>query len=292
MCSPLSKSLIAGAIGESGSLLGTLSALPLEEAEKNGVKFATSVGADSLTGLRAKSAEEILQATAKPGFPWPSPTVDGYFFPKSPFEIYAAGEQAHVPLLAGSNSAEGSYQAILGREAPTVENYRKALQRLYGDKGDQVFNLYSASTEAGVMDAAQDLASDRFISYSTWKWIDLSTKTGGKPTYYYLYSRPRPAPASGPTPRGAVHSAEIEYAMGNLDLNKVFAWTPDDYKVSKVMQDFFANFIKTGNPNSPGAPAWPTYAKGQRMIIDVDSRAERERMRARYELLDSLNVGK
>jgi para-nitrobenzyl esterase len=292
MCSPLSKSLIAGAIGESGSLLGTLSALPLEEAEKNGVKFATSVGADSLTGLRAKSAQEILQATAKPGFPWPSPTVDGYFFPKSPFEIYAAGEQAHVPLLAGSNSAEGSYQAILGREAPTVENYRKALQRLYGDKGDQVFNLYSASTEAGVMDAAQDLASDRFISYSTWKWIDLSTKTGGKPTYYYLYSRPRPAPASGPTPRGAVHSAEIEYAMGNLDLNKVFAWTPDDYKVSKVMQDFFANFIKTGNPNSPGAPTWPTYAEGQRMIIDVATRAERERVRARYELLDSLNVGK
>src|SRR6185369_13585611 len=174
----------------------------------------------------------------------------------------------------------------------TVENYRKALQKLYGDKGDQVFNLYSASTEAEVMDAAQDLASDRFISYSTWKWVDLSTKTGGKPTYYYLYSRPRPAPASGPTPSGAVHSAEIEYAMGNLDLNKVFAWTSDDYKVSKVMQDFFANFIKTGNPNGPGAPAWPTYAEGQRMIIDVDSRAERERMRARYELLDSLNVGK
>ena len=292
MCSPLSKNLIAGAIGESGSLLGTLSALPLEEAEKNGVKFSTSAGADSLAALRAKSAEEILTATAKPGFPWPSPTVDGYFFPKSPFEIYAAGEQAHVPLLAGSNSAEGSYQGILGREAPTVENYRKALQRLYGDKSDQVFNLYSATTEAAVMDAAQDLASDRFISYSTWKWMDLSTKTGAKPTYYYLYSRPRPAPASGPTPRGAVHAAEIEYAMGNLDLNKVFAWTPDDYKVSKVMQDFFANFIKTGNPNSSGVPVWPTYAEGQRMIIDVDTRAEKERVRARYELLDSLNVWK
>jgi para-nitrobenzyl esterase len=80
--------------------------------------------------------------------------------------------------------------------------------------------------------------------------------------------------------------------MGNLDLNKVFAWTPDDYKVSKVMQDFFANFIKTGNPNGPGVPAWPTYAEGQRMIIDVDSRAERERVRARYELLDSSSVRK
>src|SRR4030095_9675541 len=173
--------------------LGTLSAMPLEEAEKNGVKFAASVGVDSLAALRAKPAQEILDATAKPGTSWPTPTIDGYFFPKSPFEIYAAGEQAHVPLLAGSNSEENPYVVILGRDAPTVENYRKALLKLYNDKADQIFHLYPDATEEEVKSAAQDLASDRFISYSTWKWVDLSTKTGGKPTYYYLYSRPRPA---------------------------------------------------------------------------------------------------
>ena len=91
--------------------------------------------------------------------------------------------------------------------------------------------------------AATDLAGDRFISFSTWKWIDLQSKTGGKPVYRYLFSRPRPASAAG-----AVHSAEIEYAMGNLATNKVFAWTPDDYKVSAIMQQYFANFIKTAQP--------------------------------------------
>lgn len=300
MGSPLSKSLIAGAIGESGSLLGTLSAMPLNEAERNGLKFASSVGADSLAALRAKSAEDILEATAKPGMPWPSPTIDGYFFPKSPFEIFAAGEQAHVPLMVGSNSEENPYVVILGRETPTVENYRKALQRLYADKADQIFNLYPASTEAGVIEAAQDLASDRFISYSTWKWIDLSTKTGGKPTYYYLFSRPRPelrtqtsgSTSPGPSPRGAAHSAEIEYAMGNLDSNQVYAWTPDDHKISRVMQEYFANFIKTGNPNGRGLPVWPTFAKGERMTIDVETRAERERVRQRYEFMDQFYVGK
>ena len=294
MCSPLSRNLIAGAIGESGSLLGTLSAMPLAEAEKNGVNFATSIGADSLAALRAKSAQEILDATAKPGTPWPAPNVDGYFFPKSPFEIYAAGEQAHVPLMAGSNSEENPYFVILGREAPTVENYRKALQRLYAAKADQIFNLYPASTEEEVKSAAQDLASDRFISYSTWKWVDVATKTGTKATYYYLYSRPRPAltsppPTPMPPPRGAAHSAEIEYAMGNLDLNHVYAWTPDDYRISKIIQEYFANFIKTGNPNGTGLPAWPKFAEGQRMIIDVDTRAEREKVRARYEFMDQLN---
>ena len=204
---------------------------------------------------------------------------------------------------------------VLGREKPTVENYQKALHRLYPNNADEVFKLYPASTEAEVMDAARELASDRFISFSTWKWIDLATRTGGKPTYYYLFSRPRPPMRSEmgnatpglaggvvrgssstanqpPAPRGAVHSAEIEYAMGNLELNKVFAWTSDDYKVSKVMQEYFANFIKTGNPNGRGLPNWPKFANGQRMVIDVTSAAEAEKVRARYQFLDRVSQTK
>lgn len=307
MASPLSKDLIAGAIGESGSILGTLPAVPLAEGEQSGIKFAASVGATSLAALRAMPAEQLLQATGKPGTPFPSSTIDGYLFPKPPIDIYLAGEQAQVPLLVGSNSEEIPYFGVLGREQPTVENYRKALQRLYADKADDVIKLYPATNEAEVIDAATDLASDRFISYSTWKWIDLATKTGGKPTYYYNYARPRPAMrtemgnasagfAGGvvkgaqanpmPQPRGAVHSAEIEYAMGNLDSNKVYAWTPDDYKVSQIMQEYFANFIKTGNPNSAGLPTWPTFVTGKRMTIDVETRAEPEKVRVRYQFLE------
>ena len=314
MASPLSKDLIAGAIGESGSIIGAFSPLPLADAEQNGIKFATSVGATSLATLRAMPAQQLLDATAKQGIP-SAATVDGYLLPKTPVEIYAAGEQAHVPLLAGSNNEEIGHSGVLGREAPSVENYRKALQFLYGDKADAVFTLYPASTEAEVMDAARDLASDRFISYSTWKWLDLATKTGGKRTYYYNYARSRPAmraemgnstaglaggvvkgpPAAAnplPRPRGAVHSAEIEYAMGNLDSNKVYAWTTDDYKVSRIMQEYFANFVKTGDPNGPGLPAWPTFDTGQRMTIDVDTRAEPEKVRTRYQFLDQFYIKK
>ena len=315
MASPLSKNLIAGAIGESGSMIGGLSATPLADGEQNGVKFATGLGKDgtlSLADLRGIPAEQLLEATGKQGTPRFSPTVDGYFFPKAPPDIYAAGEQAHVPLLAGSNSEEMTAFAVLGREKPTIESYKKALQRLYNDKSEEVFKLYPAANDAEVIDAAQDLASDRFIAYSTWKWVDLATKTGGKPTYYYLYARPRPAMrkemgdaapglAGGvvrgqanqaPPSRGAVHSAEIEYAMGNLDSNKVYDWTPDDHKVSKVLQEYFANFVKTGNPNGTGLPNWPKFDAGQRMIIDVNTRAESDKVRARYQFLDQFYVKK
>ena len=92
-------------------------------------------------------------------------------------------------------------------------------------------------------------------------------------------------------PRGAAHSAEIQYAMGNLDLDNRYAWEPEDRKVSETMQAYFVNFIKTGNPNGPGLPEWPAYeAKTDymRMRIDAVSTAEPETDRARYLVLDTI----
>ena len=81
MASPLSKGLMAGAIGESGAMINpTLPPVPLADAEKKGLAFATGVGATSLQALRAMPAEALLQATAKPGAPsFQSATIDGYF---------------------------------------------------------------------------------------------------------------------------------------------------------------------------------------------------------------------
>jgi para-nitrobenzyl esterase len=92
-----------------------------------------------------------------------------------------------------------------------------------------------------------------------------------------------------PQARGAVHSAEIEYAMGNLSTNKVYAWTKDDYKVSQIMQEYFANFIKKGNPNGAGLPNWPAVNSAKPvpvMHIDVKTRVEPETQADRYLFMD------
>ena len=102
MASPLSRSLIAGAIGESGGMIHpTFEPVPLAEGEKVGAGFLTANGAATLADARALTAQALLDATAKPGTPRFPITVDGYYLPKTPAEIFAAGEQAKVPLLAG-----------------------------------------------------------------------------------------------------------------------------------------------------------------------------------------------
>ncbi len=310
MAAPATKDLLKGAIAESGSLLGLQPLPTLAQGEATGTAFGTSMSAASLAALRALPAQQLLEASGKQGAPRFSPIVDGYFLPRSPAEIFAAGQQAHVPLLVGWNSQEMAYQMILGPNAPTRENYHAAVQKLYGEQAADIQRLYPAATDADAEQAATDLAGDRFIAYSTWKLADAQLQTGGQPVYRYLYARPRPAmtPEMGnatanlaggvtrgtgnatpaPPAKGAVHSAEIEYALGNLPGNKVFAWTPDDYQVSKTMQGYFANFIKTGNPNGAGLPTWPAASQqnGQVLRLDVATKAEPDQTRARYQYLE------
>src|SRR5215470_5833990 len=115
MVSPLSKDLIAGAIGESGAITGALPAVPLSKAEADGSKFVASLGAESLAALRAMPAQQILEPAYKGGYAsvgrFPI-TIDGYFLPADPATIYASGKQARIPLLAGWNSEEAGWQGF------------------------------------------------------------------------------------------------------------------------------------------------------------------------------------
>jgi para-nitrobenzyl esterase len=312
MASPLSKNLIAGAIGESGSIMGNLAAVPLSAGEKGGEKFAEMAGTKSITDLRKLPAEKLLEIGANHEWELFKITVDGYFLPAQPAAIFESGQQAHVPLLVGWNSEEMNYRALMGQASPTKENFSNLVKKVYGAHADEILKVYNPSSDEETEQVATDLAGDRFIGFSTWKWSDLQSKTGGKPVYRYMYARPRPEMRSemgnaraglaggvvkdsnakkAPAATGAVHSAEIEYAMGNLPTNRVYDWQPEDYKVSEIMQAYFANFIKTGNPNGLGVPEWPSIKNNSTvpvMHIDVNTRVEMEKNRDRYLLLDKL----
>ncbi len=283
--------------------------VPLAEGEKQGVEFLQKAGIKSIKELRAMSTRdiyEIYNESKRFGFPI---VIDNYFLPKTLPQIFAAKEQAQVPLLLGWNSAEIPGGAFMFGMPNTTENFITRVKKEYPNDAEEVLKLYPHSNEKEVELSATQLASDRFISYSTWKWFDLHRNNSTQPVYRYLYSKIRPdlvdkslasglaggtVRADGSTPRpkaiGAPHACEIEYAMGNLHRVKDYAWTADDYKVSDTMLNYFANFIKTGNPNGEKLPEWTVAKSGDStppvMIIDTESRTEKSAIDARYEFLD------
>ena len=288
MVSPLTRNLIVGSIGESGSALPPFHPLTLADAEKKGMDFAESLQVPTLAMLRAIPADKLLSVQDFQGAHW-GPDIDGYYLTEPPEATYAAGKAAKAASLIGSNSQEGGAGAILGDTAPTIANYQAGLQKKYGVDADSLFQLYPAASDADVRRAATELASDAFIAASTWNWFD-HQRRGGWPTYYYYYTHVRPQPtaykATGPAAYGALHSAEIEYALGNLDANPAYAWTDDDRKVSVTMSGYWANFIKTGNPNGSDLPLWPQAPADagqiQRQVIDVDTHRAAFPEQARY----------
>ncbi|MEP7230801.1 MAG: carboxylesterase family protein [Ginsengibacter sp.] len=312
MASPLSKNLIAGAIGESGAGINpTLAPVSLADAEKAGADFAKTAGYPTIAQLRKLSTRdvyEIYNESKRFGF---SVVLDGYFLSKTLPQIFNSKEQAQVPLLVGWNSAEIPGQAFMQGQPYKDENYVARVKHDYPNDFETVLKLYPHNSEKDIELSATALAADRFIAYSTWKWFELQVNNSPKPVYRYLFSRIRPPLADNsmtpglaggtvkkdseapkpPPPVGAAHASEIEYCMGNLNLVNDYAWTPDDYKVSETMFNYFANFIKTGNPNDGKLPAWDSAKAGEHtppvMVLDVESKTVNATNDDRYEFLDN-----
>ena len=299
MASPLSKNLFHRAIGESGAFFGrSLRLKSLAEAEKVGTEFAESLGASSLSAMRAKSGADLLDAVAKGNaFRFPQ-DVDGYFFPEDPRAIFESGRQAHVALLAGWNHDEGNYHMIFAKEEPTAKNFVEVAHKWFDDHADEFLKLYPASTDEEAKASAGDLGGDQFIAFSTWKWLELQLATGGSPVYRYEFddAPPRAAGDKNPDPPAAYHSAEIEFVFEALD-SKPLPWRPEDKKLSDLMSTYWSNFAKTGNPNGENAPAasdlphWPAYSSKdgyQVMHLSFEPHAAPDSHRPRYLFLDSL----
>ncbi len=311
MASPLCQGLFAQAMGSSGSVMGFKKLPTLKEAEQQGVALAKKIGCKNLKELRALPADELLTLAAVKSVP--TYNIDGYFLTEQPVETFAKGNQTKVPLLIGGNNQEMAPSSLLAGKQPTVDNLKDAARARFGQSTDEVFALYGINTDKDVLEQpGTNLSSDLFLDYSTWKWGNMHKLTSGQPVYRYRYCHPRPAMAvkgkvaglaggvqdaqeGAPVPprdKGAVHSADIEYAMATLPTNRVFDWQPDDYMLSDIFSQYYVNFVKTGNPNGLGLVEWPsTNGKAVAPVLQIDVntvvKADAQ-MEKRYEFIDKL----
>jgi len=303
MASPIATPLFARAIGESGSAFPVGRAMPtLAQAGSINAAWATrAFGSNKLFYLRQLPADEVMQAaTSRNGnAPRFGTIVDGYFLPDTIAHIYADGKQAHVPLLAGWNSDD-----VPGNPPPPVpkaDAFVAQLRNAFGDRLKDALAVYPMSTDAEALRSAGDYVSDRAIGYSTWAWIEAHARTGNAPVYRYHFELPNPGDRNHTTDVGAYHSDDIEYVFGTLDSRPQMNSRPQDRALSDLMQQYWVNFARTGDPNGAGLPQWPSYnnatgtlrmsgtASGDAfpvMHLDATSSAKLDDLHQRYLFLD------
>ena len=292
VASPLAKGLFARAIGQSGGFFASASRplKSLKEAEEEGLAFARSVGASSLAELRAAPAEAILAAAPGLGF---RPIVDGRLLPLAPADIFAKGEQADVPLLAGWTKDEGfNFDVMQGESAG--RSYEATIRDVFGGEAAAALEHYPART---LESSARALGGDLTIVHPTWAWIEAQKATGRADIFRFRFDHAPPAPQGwfGERPvsdAGAFHAGDIPYVLDNLD---AFAWTysQSDRDVATLASNYWVNFVKRGDPNGEGLPYWPSYrSENLTMLIDAPARMAPDFDRARHEFLARVVKGK
>jgi para-nitrobenzyl esterase len=264
MSSPLAKGLFQRAIGESGGLFEPLQLAPkylLANAEREGEKYAVSLGATSLQQLRRLPAA-LLTGNAD-GIV--HPVIEPYVLPVSPYEAFTSGHQNDVPLLIGSNAEEArSLTDVTHVKAATFES---DLEHSFGQLPAPLVAAYPHATDEEARQARLDLERDLRFAWDMWAWARLQAGTGQKSVYYYSFRQEPPFPVGSVYEGwGASHYAELWYVFDHLG-QKPWRWSTADRMVAEAMSRYWVNFARSGNPNGQGLPLWPAFTNADCKVL-------------------------
>jgi len=275
MASPMARDLVAGGLGQSGAYFGSLSVATLAEGEAAGAQFVEACGYSSIAELRKAPTRDIYETYFESDGDFNLPVViDGKFLPKSVPDIYTAGEQSRAPLMAGWTSAEVAWLP----EPASAEAYEAAVKQQFPQNHLEVLKHYPSTNPYR---SQTDLASDSWIVYATWKWMEEHRKSSGQPVYRYRFDKVRPALVGQPRekePIGAGHASDIEYFMGSQTLADEYDWQAADHQTSKTMLRYLTNFVKTGDPNGEGLPKWSATKAGDSQPVLLLNQNSKEAM--------------
>lgn len=272
MASPPARGLFSKAIAQSAYMVSTpdlrdgkYGHIP---AETMGAMTATKLGAKSLADLRAVDAEALTTNALMAGFQTFG-AVDGKVLPKQLVDTFDAGEQAHVPILAGFNSGEIRSLRFLAPPPPAdAAAYEKEIRARYGDLADDFLKLYPVSD---IPESVLLTTRDALYGWTAERLVAKQTKVG-QPGYFYLWDHGYPA-ADAANLHG-FHASELPYVFGTAKGTPP-AWpknpdTPEEAKLTTAMGDYWASFAKTGVPTAAGQPAWKPYGADRAYMTFVD----------------------
>lgn len=287
--SPLSAHLFRRAILESGPPFGLGPPQSLSEAEAAGTAIANEAPktvASPLESLRKLSAPDLMRIANARG-PYAAPgLVDGWVVSQPPAKAFAAGAAQKVDLIVGLNGRElSAFRLMAAAAAKQPEKPRPNAVAPGGIKSfaDALHPLYGAWTYAAIAkyfgeaivnrNAATDQGMNDMVMACPIGALATLMSSAGQTAYVYKFDRS--IPGKGQPILGAFHGLEVPYVF-NAFQDRSWNWLPftdADHQLSAVIETYWTNFAKTGDPNNSGVPEWPAWKDGSENYMEFSPQA-------------------
>ena len=266
---PLAHGYFKKAIGESSSLAVQVpphTGRKQSDAIEMGNDIKKEFKCSTLEEMRSIPAEKLVKTKYENSA---LSYDDPYTFPKTPYEVYMAGEQNEAILLNGVNLNEADCflipQLLLsGQGLTNLKNYKERIQDGFeGDYAQKVLDLYAGKINSN-SDADKmfnQVISTRWFVYPHESWSTMA-EASGKKVYRYVFTKENGY-------LGTWHSGEIIYFYGNVK-NSAHPnrYNDSDIKLSDTISKYIMSFVKTDNPNYEGAPEWTPWSSTSHNVME------------------------
>lgn len=285
--SPLAKGLFRYAIAESSGIAAKKpfhTFRSFEEAKQTGSDIMKEFGCETIEQLRDIPAEKLVTTQYENS----AMTVDGYAIAEQPYLTYEKGNNNETALLNGFNAHEADVFNFMQKVEQA--DYAEALQKLFpaGNAADEALKQFPYDSKEQEYALAVDMGgeakgtynyilSGAWFAYSHYRWSEYMAGQE-KPVYLYCFTKNNRS-------LRAYHGGEMPYAYGNLWRH---AWLYDesDVALSETMQHYWVNFVKTGNPNGEGLPAWESYSRGKVLELGENVAMAQDMYNDLYPIID------